>query len=300
MISKLESTYRLFRREDFWVIEFTAMGGPCEILLKSDCQSEAERLASLAFLETLRIEQKYSRYRDDNIVHRINNAHGRSVALDSETSRLLEYAGHCFKLSEGLFDITSGVLRRAWKFQGQETVPDAEKIRSLLELVGWGKVELKEQSFRMPENMEIDFGGLGKEYAVDKVAEMVFRDSGFPVMVNFGGDIRALSGKKNGSPWLIGIENPHSENGTAGTIELKDGAVATSGDSRRYCLVAGERLGHILNPHTGWPVRQAPQSVTVIAERCTEAGLLATLAMLQGRDAESFLALQGVTYHCIR
>jgi len=118
-------------------------------------------------------------------------------------------------------------------------------------------------------------------------------------MVNFGGDIRAIGVADGDDPWDIGVENPDWENSALGLVELREGAVATSGNSRRFCYVDGRKLGHILNPLTGWPVEGAPRSVTVVGDYCLEAGLLATLAILHGREAEEFLHAQDVTSHCV-
>lgn len=257
-------------------------------------------LASLAFSETTRIEQKFSRYRADNIVHAINHGDGSPVAVDEETAHLLTYAGQCYDLSGGLFDITSGVLRRAWKFDGRVVHPDQRLIDTLRELVGWTKVRYDGASITLLAGMEIDFGGIGKEYAVDRVAQLVFGASGRPVMVNFGGDIRACSAETDPHTWDVGIEDPLRHDRPLGLIALSRGAVTTSGDAHRCCYVDGQRLGHILDPRTGWPAADAPQSVTVLGEYCTEAGLLSTLAILQGANAESFLSAQGVVYHCVR
>ena len=149
--------------------------------------------------------------------------------------------------------------------------------------------------------MDIDLGGLGKEYAADRVAQLLHEQSGRRLMVNFGGDIRALGSAEHSASWRIGIENPDTEQEPIGEIELYDGGVATSGDARRYCIVDGRRLGHILDSRTGWPVRDAPKSVTILGSFCLEAGFLSTVAMLHGEDAESsFLAAQNVEHHCVR
>ena len=300
MSSKFLSRFSLTRRDDCWVISFSAMASPCEIQIYCEEQNEAERAASLAFFETRRVELKFSRYRADNIIHAINNSQGRPVGLDDETSRLLRYADQCYRLSERLFDITSGVLRRAWTFDGREIEVDDAGIASLLDLVGWDKVELSDDAITLRPGMELDLGGIGKEYAVDRVAQMLMAECSAPLMVNFGGDIRAYSPSDKPRNWTIGIERPEEENRAIGEIKLTNGGVATSGDARRFCLYRGRRLGHILNPQTGWPVSGAPRSVTVIADTCVEAGFLATLAMLQGGSAEKFLDAQKVTFHCIR
>ncbi len=282
-----------------WLIEYAAMAGPCEVLVRCVTESEASQLASLVHSETLRIEHKYSRYRDDSVVHRINHSAGNSVPIDQETHSLLEYAHQTYKLSQGAFDITSGILRRAWTFNGQHITPDKQRIAELANLVGWEKVELTPGSVLLPTGMEIDLGGIGKEYAVDRVAQLAYEAHGQSLMVNFGGDIRAIQSVSDDPPWEVGVENPGAENTAVGVVHLAHGAVATSGDSRRYCIVNGKRLGHILDPRTGWPVEGAPRSVSVIGDYCLEAGILATMAILHGKDAEKFLRAEQVEHHCI-
>lgn len=300
MTSKTATGYTVRKDDSHWVITFAAMAGPCEVLVKCKSTSEANDLASLAFSETRRIEHKFSRYRDDNIVHKINSANGASVDVDEETARLLNYADQCHRLSNGLFDVTSGVLRRAWKFDGSSFTPDESLIRRLQEQIGWNKVNWDGKSLQMQPDMEIDFGGIGKEYAVDVVADMLFQSTGRSLMVNFGGDIRAMTSDEDPDPWIVGVEDPDQNDTAIGEIDLTNGAVATSGDVRRFCYVDGVKMGHILNPTTGWPVAEAPRTVTVLSSYCVEAGFLATLAMLQGAEAEEFLRAQGVQYHAVR
>lgn len=300
MISKSSSTFSLTQKDAHWIITFIAMASPCEILLSSPEASEAQKAASLAFTETIRIERKYSRYRAENIIHQINHSEGEPVAVGDETFRLLTYAGQCYELSQGKFDVTSGVLRRAWEFKGKEVVPDENLIEDLLNLVGWDKVVLENKTIRLRPGMEIDLGGVGKEYAVDRVADLLHSITNQPLLVNFGGDIRAIGKNPKSGPWRIGIEKPTESGSALGMVELVNGAVATSGNAQRYCFVKGKRRGHILDPTTGWPVRNAPLSVTVIAANCLEAGLLSTLAMLQGEKAESFLEEVGFRHYVAR
>ena len=283
------------RRPDGWLAAFTAMASPCEVLLDVDDRDEAASLGELAAAEAGRIEQRLSRYRDDNIIHTINHAAGRPVLVDDETAGLLDFADQCFRLSEGRFDVTSGVLRRVWRFDGSANVPSRAAVKELLPLVGWDKVTWARPSITLPVGMEIDLGGLGKEYAVDRAAQLVSMRTRAAVLVNFGGDLRALGSRRDGRPWRVGVESPVAA-AAALDLELAQGALATSGDARRFLLKDGVRYPHILNPRTGWPVLDAPRSVTVLADACTEAGLLATLAMLHGRGARGFLAEQGVKY----
>ncbi len=143
--------------------------------------------------------------------------------------------------------------------------------------------------------MELDFGGIGKEYAVDRAFDLVAARSSTPFLINFGGDMRASRAPSHG-PWQVGIERPDTDREPTLLLDLEHGALATSGDSRRYLLKDAIRYGHILHPRTGWPVLGAPRSVTVAASSCTEAGLLATMALLQGDQAREFLDEQGARY----
>ena len=238
--------------------------------------------------EAWRIEQKFSRYRNDNIMHAINTAGGRPVTVDDETAQLFDFADTCFHISDGGFDVTSGVLRRAWQFDGSDNVPTRQRVGQLRKLIGWQKVTWRKPVIRMPRDMEIDFGGIGKEYAVDRCAMLVMNESSANVLVNFGGDLRATGPHADGTPWVVGVERVHDAQLTP-VLDVVRGAVATSGDARRFLLKDGVRYSHILDPRTGWPVRNVPRSVTVLDDTCVQAGLLATLAMLQGESAERFL-----------
>jgi thiamine biosynthesis lipoprotein len=275
---------------------FTAMASPCEVLVDTDDREILSTALRIAEDEALRVERKFSRYRADNIVHRINHSGGEPVLVDEETSGLLDYAATCHEISDGLFDITSGALRRVWKFDGGDRVPSEEAVREVLRHVGWHRVTWRKPEFTLPEGMEIDLGAIGKEYAVDRAAGLVGKAIGAPFLVNFGGDLVASGSRRGNRPWGVGIDDPRRPGTALYKIELHRGGVATSGDGRRFVLHRGNRLGHILNPRTGWPVEGAPRSVTVLTTTCLESGTLSTLACLQGARARDFLARNGAQF----
>ena len=287
------------RRGKLWIGRFDCMASPCEVLVESSRKSDAKALIELAKNEALRIEQKFSRYRDDNIVFRINHG-GERIEVDDETARLLDFAKNCYDLSDGWFDITCGILRRAWRYGEGAQIPRQQQIEALLPQIGWHKLSWEKPYLTVPRGMEIDFGGIGKEYAVDSASRLLAANSGNSFLINFGGDCHASGPQADGSPWMTGIEDPRRPGDATAIIQLARGALATSGDVFRFILHEGKRYGHILNPQTGWPNPESPLSVTVAAATCTEAGILSTLAMLQGRDAERFLKNQGVRYWCYR
>lgn len=276
-------------------VKFTAMASPCEVLLPSMSQHAALAIGRVAAQEAWRVERKFSRYRDDSVTARIHRTRGTPIEVDEETAALLDFASQCFELSEGLFDITSGVLRRAWTFDGSDRIPDAAAIAPLLRLVGFDKLQWKPPRLLLPAGMELDFGGIGKEYAVDRAYQLLAERDSRPFLVNFGGDLRANRPPSHG-PWQVGIERPDADREATMLLDLEHGALATSGDSRRYVLKEGVRYGHILNPLTGWPPIDSPRSITVAASSCTEAGLLSTVALLHGAGAQAYLEEQGVRY----
>ena len=294
------NTTQLVRQENLWIGRFTAMASPCEILVDSDDETLAKHLLNIAQTEALRIQQKFSRYQQDNIVWKINNAQGERIFLDEETTLLMNFADQCFTLSDGFFDITSGSLGHIWKFDGSANIPDQLAIDAALKFVGWEKVKWNKNELQLPSSMQIDFGGIGKEYAVDRCLQLLIAETQTPIVVNFGGDLAVSGARSNGAPWQIGIETPDSDNESQYLLEISSGALATSGDSRRFLLANNIRYSHILNPFTGWPICNAPRSITVAGTNCIQAGMLATFGLLKDANAETFLEEQGAIFWCLR
>lgn len=276
------------------------MGGPCELLCETEDATLAYRLAEHAAAEARRIDLKFSRYQRGSIVHEILQRLGEPMTVDTETARLLDYGAALWRLSEGRFDLTSGVLRQAWNFDEGPVAADPARIPELLSRVGWQRVGWQAPVLSLPVGMEIDFGGIGKEYAVDLVADWAAVAIAAPALVNFGGDLRCTGGPPASGAWLVGIESLDTARAPARRLELKSGALATSGDAKRHVEIDGVRYGHIFDARTGWPAPGAPRSVTVAADTCSQAGSYSTLAMLQGEGAEAFLDGEGVRYWILR
>lgn len=290
----------LERTQDYRVGRFRAMASPCEVLIDSQDDADAAAALERAADEAARIEAKFSRYLDDSVIGRINRAGGVPVEVDEETAGLLDYAAACWEASGGKFDITSGALRRVWTFDGGDRVPPAEAVQAMLQHVGWHRVTWRDRVLTLPAGMEIDLGGIGKEYAVDRAAALIAARTSAPVLVNFGGDLFATGPRRDGRPWQVGVDDPERLDGSlADGVKLVRGGLATSGNARRFVRWKGRRLTHILDPRTGWPIEGAPSSVTVLAPSCTEAGTFATLACLEGPGAREFLERQGLQFRVI-
>lgn len=257
-------------------------------------EGAARHLAALAFDEAQRIERTWSRYRDDSVIARLNRANGAAMAVDGETARLINFGAALHAQSQGAFDLSSGILGRLWRFDGHAHWAAAEAVTDVLEHVGWQRVLWDGTTLQMPAGMALDFGGIGKEYAVDRTLALLSAETDAPVLVNFGGDLAANRPRLDGHPWQVGILESSVQ------ISLRYGGIATSGDAFRHLWHNGQRFSHILDARSGYPVAGAPHAVTVAAPTCSAAGALSTLAMLRGVDAEQFLDDQQADYHVHR
>ena len=285
--------------EHGWAARFRAMGSPCEVLLEGGTREQASITAAEIAAEAWRIEDKFSRYLTGNIIDRINTANGAAVSVDDETGNLLDFATTLHALSSGRFDITSGVLREVWTFDGSDQVPELAAVESVLARVGWSRARWKRPVLALEPGMEIDLGGIAKEYAVDLCVCIVGDSPCEPGLVNLGGDLAVSGPPRRRKAWKVAVEGVLPDSADH-LIELRQGGLATSGDAQRFLLRDGIRYSHILNPASGWPVPNAPASVTVAADTCTQAGMTSTLAMLEGEGAEKFLEREGALHWCRR
>ena len=275
---------------------FKALGGACELVLDGLSAAQAQPHLLAAQQEIQRIETKYSRYRPGSLLSRLNQQAGlEPVECDKETLQLFAHADTLFNISHGLFDITSGVLRRAWNFN-ESVLPTAGQLQPFLALIDWHAVERDDHGVRLGKaGMELDFGGFGKEYAADRAATILLGSGCKHGYVNLAGDFRILGPKADESPWMIGIKHPRKLDDVVATIPLEGGALATSGDYERFIEVNGKRYCHILNPHTGMPASYW-QSVSVLAPLALVAGSYSTIAMLLEEKGLEFLQRSGLPY----
>lgn len=271
---------------------FHAMASPCSLQLYAESAHQAQTVFSAIEERTKRFETRYSRYLPFSIVSKINNANGKAIPVDEETAKLLDFATIAWKVSGGLFDITSGAFRTIWDFK-KETVPTPKQIKRVLPLVGWEKVKWDGQSIQMPSGMQIDFGGIVKEYATDaarSIAEKMGIQHG---VVELGGDISVIGPHPDGSPWKIALQHPDHKNIEV-VVEIGRGCVASSGDYERYFEKNGQRFCHIISPLNG-QCAQGVAGVSVIAPHCVMAGTITTTALLKGpKKALQYLAETGL------
>ncbi|HEX7917470.1 FAD:protein FMN transferase [Rudaea sp.] len=268
---------------------FSSMGCPCEIQLETDFESGASAAAAKAQAEVARLDEKYSHYRSGNWLACLcaSAGSGRAVELDEEATNLVDFAAALHAQSAGRFDITAGALTKLWDLQSGR-VPAQAQIDEALARTGWHRVEWRRPYLTLPiAGMHIDFGGVVKEYAADRAAEICRQNGVAHGVVDLGGDLAVIGAHADGSAWLAGIKAPRSPEKVYASIELDRGGLATSGDYERVMIVDGKRYSHIVDPLRGRPV-ESFASVSVLADSCLVAGAASTLAMLLGveRGAE--------------
>lgn len=273
---------------------FTALNGRCEILFDHVDPRAAGELGLMAAREAWRIERKFSFDAPDNALKAAHDRPGQATAVDDETAYLVNLAARAYVTSGGRFDITSGLLRRAWAFDGTDRLPTQDRLDALLPHLGLERLGWDPPQLVVPLGIVIDLSALYKRYAVDRALELLGAASDASILIDFGGDLAATHAPR-GAPWRIRAHRSVSSVAPP-IIELGHGALATSGDSRRFMQRDGVRYHDLLDPRTGWPVRDAPRSVTVAATRCVDAGIAATSARLHGAGAAAFLAGQRVAH----
>ena len=268
-------------------LTFPALGTTCEVQYAPPgnmAQSAEFEQAAVAWVQAF--EAQYSRFRPDSLVSRINRAAGREwVAVDPEMEQLLKLCDTLQFMTQGVLDPTALPLIQLWNWKAEKPrVPSAPEIAAALRLVGWSKVQRAPGKVLLPlAGMALDFGGFGKEYAVDVVAQIA-QDHGIAnALVDFGHDLRALGAPPGRPAWHIGLENPDQPGATFASVGLSGSrGIASSGDYLRCFTVDGRRYGHIVDPRTGWPVANGCIQVTVIAGTCLQAGILSTTAFVLG------------------
>lgn len=267
-------------------IEFRALGSSCKInFIQPDEQAALKFLAeALSWLETF--EKKYSRFIPESEVSQINAAAGLEwVKVDHHMEHILDLIDNLHGQTEGIIDPTMLPLLKVWDWKTVHTqLPDAKVVDAALKLTGWGKVQRKPGAVFLPEKgMGFDFGGFGKEFAVDHVARIAHQNGITDALIDLGQDLFAIGGNGTHPFWHVGIQNGRHKDKYLGGLAVSGYAVSSSGDYERGFEHDGIRYGHILDPRTGWPVSNGMCSVTALAPSCLQAGVLSTTVFVLGR-----------------
>jgi thiamine biosynthesis lipoprotein len=275
-------------------LSFPALGTTCEVQYVTPgdvLPMPAFESEAVGWVQTF--EAKYSRFKPASLVSRINAAAGNAwVEVDAETEELFGLCDNLFVMTRGLLDPTALPLIKLWNWKAEPPIiPNSAEIEAARQLVGWPKVQRAAGKVFLPKHgMALDFGGFGKEYAVDRVAQIALDHGISNVLVDFGHDLRALGAPPGRPAWHIGLEDPKNPGRLSGSIAITGKGVASSGDYVRCFKIAGRRYGHIIDPRTGRPVAHGCTQSTVIANSCLQAGVLSTTAFVLGlREGLAFI-----------
>jgi thiamine biosynthesis lipoprotein len=261
------------------------MGTRCAVTLAVP-SARVPELSALVIEWVAEFEAKYSRFLPESLISRINAAAGRvAVPVDAETEQLFALCDQMHFITGGIFDPSALPLISLWDWKAAVT-PSEQAIASAKRLVGWRKVQRSPGHVFLPEpGMSLDLGGMGKEYAVDRVCQMLAGAGVTGALVDFGADVRVTGRPADGRPaWHIGLDDPRQPGRCWCGLGLRDGAVATSGDYLRRFEQNGRVYGHILDTRTGQPVDNGCRAVSVLAPSCTLAGMLSTAVFVLGTE----------------
>jgi len=266
-----------------------AMGTLFTLYLYAADQHQASALFEAAFAEIERVEEALSNYRPSSELSRINRlAAQRPVTTDPEVFAFLERSLDFSRRSAGAFDITVGQLMRAWGFfRGSGSYPTEPELARARASVGWRNVVLDKQArtvhFTVP-GMDLDPGGIGKGYAVDRVVD-VLRESGVrAALVDAGGSsVYALGAPPGKEGWIVRVPQPNDKTQAISTFSLRDTSLSTSGNYEKFFRLGGRLYCHIMDPRTGEPV-QGMMQTTVIAPSATDSDALSTAVFVLGHD----------------
>jgi FAD:protein FMN transferase len=273
-----------------------AMGTEFTIYLYAKSEMEAEALFEPAFEEIERIDATLSNYKPESELSRINRLAGREkVTTDPEVFSLLQTCLEYSKRSGGTFDITVGPLMRAWGFfRGQGRYPAPWQLERAREKVGWEKVQLDAAARTVRfavDGMELDLGGIGKGYAVDRVVTLLRRAGVKAAMVDAGSSTLYALGEPPGEKgWVVRVPKPGDRSQTISTVMLRNESLSTSGSYEKFFRLNGRTYCHIMDPRTGAPVEGMLQATVIAADGTTTEALSKPMFVMGTEEGAKYLA----------
>ncbi len=244
-----------------------------------------------AAVELTRVESLMTRFDPGSDIGRFNDASaGTRVPVSSETVEVVLRARDWAEVTGGAFDPTLERLTRIWDPMITDRPPSAESVQAAaLDAGGWSDLECDSDAsgawMRRTDGAALDLGGIAKGWAIDRSVDLLAGMGVESALVSVGGDLAALGRPPDGGAWQIGIRDPRDPDGVVRTVDLTDGAMATSGDYLRFFDHDGMRYAHILDPTHAAPRRGGVHSVTVKAAKAADADAASTAAFVLGHSA---------------
>ena len=285
--SRLEKPFSLYEERNLMVLSFHAFGTACKVKFSPIDSINYEFISREIVSWVSNFEIRYSRYIPDSWLSLINESAGvKPVKLLEEDQHILSAATFTYFQSNHAIDPSCLPLTFLWQqARNRNQLPQESEIRTAKDLVNWEKVEISGNEIFLPELcMGLDFGGFGKEFAVDQVSEKLKSLSCKNYLIDFGGDIFASGIVTDDSPWRVGIEMPSGGGNPAFIVNLCNQALATSGNYQKYFDLKGNRYGHTIDHRTGYPTIHSELSASVISQSCLKSGIISTSCLMKGKD----------------
>ncbi len=273
------------------------VGGQCEIKFYCTNKKTAKAAISEMDKELTKIDSLLNRFSEKSLVSELNRK--LEVRASSDIIYLFSLSDSISRLTNGLFDISIAPLIETWGFYEHEYQdPDTGEIEQKKKFVNYKNIKIGKDSIKILEGMQVDLGGIAQGYAADRAAEILKRHHIRSALINIAGEIVAIGQSPKGRPWRIGIKNPRGK-GAIEIVELKEGALSTSGNYEKFFLIGGKKYPHIINPQTGFPALNFV-SVTVFAQNASFADAIATAVAIMGPERSmkflDSLGIQGIIY----
>jgi thiamine biosynthesis lipoprotein len=260
------------------------MGTVADLAVLHRDRGYAHQALDAAVAELKWVEATMTRYDATSEVGRVNSAAGvRPVAVSGATAWVIREGLRWAERSQGAFDPALGRVAELWDATTRDEPPPPKEWARFAGAGMFREVEVSGEGrnaavFLADPAVALDLGGIGKGYAVDRAADTLREWGISSALVNVGGDLYALGDSPDGDPWNVGVRNPDDPEGIITTLQVSDGAVATSGDYQRFFEHEGRRYHHLIDPSTGAPRLTAARSLTVAAGTCMVADAAATAA----------------------
>ncbi|HSZ85113.1 MAG TPA: FAD:protein FMN transferase, partial [Puia sp.] len=278
------------------------MGSQFELKILCENESSATILLNEAVEEIKRIEKLLTEFDNESCTSRINNNAGlNAVEVEKEVYDLLTRSIRISELTQGAFDITSGVLKKLYEFNNIEfQFPQKKNISEALNRVGFQYIHLEKELkvFLEKKDMHISFAAIGKGYAADRAAKMLQHKNVVAGVINASGDLTVWGKKKDDSAWKVGIADPADPSKILCWVALENTSVATSGDYYQHFIYDGVKYSHNIDPKTGLPLNGL-KSVTIISRSAELSDALATAVYVMGKSTGMHFVNQLPDVHCI-
>ena len=273
-------------------------GAPCNITFYFIGEERAREIINVIDLELTRLDSLLNYFSESSLVSELNRSTRAKVPGD--IIFLFALSDSVSRLTDGSFDITVAPLLEAWGFyDGKQRRPSAGEIARARDLVGYTKIQVRNDSVIIRPGMRVDFGGIAQGFAADRAADILRQNHVKSAIIDIGGEVLAIGQSPEKRPWRVGIRNPRGK-GIVETVELQDSAVSTSGDYEKFIIIDEKRYPHIINPKTGLPTLEFA-SVTVFARDAAFADAMSTATAVMGakRGIEFLdsLGIRGIIYY---